>query len=46
MLRRRLREQIHIVRQGGDPIGITFDPGRARAKVSAGNFYRRKAEST
>jgi phenylpropionate dioxygenase-like ring-hydroxylating dioxygenase large terminal subunit len=43
MLRRRLREQIGIVRQGGDPIGVVFDASQALIKVSAGNFYREAA---
>jgi nitrite reductase/ring-hydroxylating ferredoxin subunit len=46
MLRRRLKEQIHVVRQGGDPMGVAFDPGRALVNVSAGNFYRQTAAAT
>lgn len=45
MLRRRLREQIGIVRQGGDPMGIAFDASKALVKVSAGNFYRERVQS-
>ena len=41
MLRRLLRRQIQIVKEGGDPIGVTFDPAKAVNKVDAGNFYRR-----
>ena len=40
MLRRLLREQIRIVQQGGDPLGVTFDPAKAEHSVVAGNFYR------
>ncbi len=41
-LRRLLREQIRTVAQGGDPLGVTFDPARAVVKVQAGNYYRKK----
>ena len=40
MLRRRLREQIEIVQNGGDPIGVTFDPSKSVCTVEAGNFYQ------
>jgi hypothetical protein len=40
MLRRLMRQQIHVVQQGGDPLGVTFDPERALNTVGAGNFYR------
>jgi phenylpropionate dioxygenase-like ring-hydroxylating dioxygenase large terminal subunit len=43
MIRRRLREQIRLVQQGGDPIGVTFDPKKAVYKAGAGNFYRTAA---
>ncbi len=42
MLRRLLKRQIQLVQQGGDPIGVTFDPARAVNRVDAGNFYRQK----
>ena len=45
MIRRRLREQIRLVQQGGDPIGVTFDPRKALFKVGAGNFYRDTARA-
>ena len=41
MLRRLLREQIRLVRRGGDPLGVVFDPASAVVKVQAGNFYRK-----
>ena len=41
MLRRRLKEQIRIVREGGDPIGVTFDTRKELYQSGAGNFYRR-----
>jgi nitrite reductase/ring-hydroxylating ferredoxin subunit len=39
-LRRLLQEQIATVQQGGDPLGVEFDPAKAVIKVQAGNFYR------
>jgi phenylpropionate dioxygenase-like ring-hydroxylating dioxygenase large terminal subunit len=43
MVRRLLRQQIRIVKDGGDPIGVTFDLDKALFKAGAGNFYREKA---
>jgi hypothetical protein len=40
MVRRLLRQQIRLVKEGGDPIGVTFDPAQALFKTGAGNFYR------
>ena len=40
MLRRLMKKQIQIVREGGDPMGIVYDPAQAVFKVEAGNFYR------
>ena len=40
MLRRLLRQQIKRVQEGGDPIGVTFDPDNSLLKSGAGNFYR------
>lgn len=45
MLRRFLRRQIAIVREGGDPVGVTRDPSKALQRVGAGNFYRENALS-
>ena len=39
-LRRMLQEQIKIVQDGGDPLGVVFDPAIATMKVQAGNYYR------
>jgi phenylpropionate dioxygenase-like ring-hydroxylating dioxygenase large terminal subunit len=41
MLRRLLKRQIKIVQEGGDPIGVCFDPAKAINRVDAGNFYRK-----
>lgn len=38
-LRRFMREQIAIVAQGGDPLGVTFDPADDVYHVRAGNYY-------
>jgi hypothetical protein len=40
-LRRLLRRQIETVRDGGDPLGVTFDPAQAVVKVQAGNFFKK-----
>jgi hypothetical protein len=44
MLRRLLRRQIMVVQDGGDPIGVTFDPRSALNKCGAGNFFRAAVE--
>lgn len=38
MLRRFLQKQIEIVRQGGDPAGVAFDPDAPAVRFDAGNF--------
>jgi phenylpropionate dioxygenase-like ring-hydroxylating dioxygenase large terminal subunit len=40
MLRRFLKEQIKVVQDGGDPLGVYFDPAKALVKVASGNFFR------
>lgn len=39
MQRRMLKAQIRIVAEGGDPVGITFDPSQALVALPSGNFY-------
>lgn len=39
MLRRKIREQIKLVAEGGDPIGVHFDETDAAYHIGAGNFY-------
>jgi nitrite reductase/ring-hydroxylating ferredoxin subunit len=39
MQRRMLKAQIRVVADGGDPIGVTFDPARAVVTLRSGNFY-------
>jgi phenylpropionate dioxygenase-like ring-hydroxylating dioxygenase large terminal subunit len=38
-LRKMLRQQIEIVRDGGDPMGVTFDVAQRVFKTDAGNYY-------
>jgi phenylpropionate dioxygenase-like ring-hydroxylating dioxygenase large terminal subunit len=45
MLRRLLRQQIRRVQEGGDPIGLTFDPANALYKTGGGNFFRNGARA-
>jgi phenylpropionate dioxygenase-like ring-hydroxylating dioxygenase large terminal subunit len=39
MLRRLLTEQIKVVQQGGDPLGIAFTEDAARIETLSGNFF-------
>ena len=39
MQRRMLKAQIRVVAEGGDPIGVTFDPAKPPVNVRSGNFY-------
>jgi phenylpropionate dioxygenase-like ring-hydroxylating dioxygenase large terminal subunit len=41
--RRLLAEQIKVVQEGGDPLGVSFDPAQAVVTVRSGNFYRSSA---
>ncbi|MBN9084096.1 MAG: phenoxybenzoate dioxygenase [Rhizobiales bacterium 62-17] len=40
MLRRLLKQQIKIVEDGGDPLGVIYDPAQQVMKVGAGNFFK------
>ena len=40
MQRRTLEQQIRIVQEGGDPLGVVLDPARALVEVPSGNFFR------
>jgi hypothetical protein len=42
MLRRLLKNQIKIVQEGGDPIGVKFDTEKAINVVGSGNFHRER----
>jgi nitrite reductase/ring-hydroxylating ferredoxin subunit len=44
MLRRLLRKQIMLVRDGGDPVGVSFNSRCPVYKAGAGNFFRTTAE--
>ena len=39
LLRRMLKKQIDIVRDGGDPMGVTFDESQRAFKTDAGNYF-------
>jgi hypothetical protein len=43
MLRRKLLEQIKIVEDGGDPIGVAYEPGREMVRIDSGNFFEESA---
>jgi len=45
MQRRMLKAQIKVVAQGGDPVGVKFDPDEALVTVSSGNFFDRTNRS-
>jgi phenylpropionate dioxygenase-like ring-hydroxylating dioxygenase large terminal subunit len=40
MQRRILLQQMEVVANGGDPLGVAFEPEKALVKVRSGNFYR------
>lgn len=38
MVRRQFKEQVRVVADGGDPVGVSFDPADAAVSVIAGNY--------
>jgi phenylpropionate dioxygenase-like ring-hydroxylating dioxygenase large terminal subunit len=40
MVRRMFKQQLEIMDQGGDPLGVTFDPENAIQVLEAGNYFR------
>ena len=38
MVRRQFKEQVRIVAEGGDPVGVGFDPSDATVALTAGNY--------
>ena len=38
MVRRQFLEQVQIVAEGGDPVGVSFDPDEAPVALRAGNY--------
>ena len=40
MQRRMLEREIRKVMEGGDPLGVTFDPAQEMVHVPSGNFFR------
>ena len=45
LLRRFIKEQVEIVRQGGDPAGVTFTPDDEPVRFEAGNFKVAQAQA-
>lgn len=41
LVRRQFKEQVRIVADGGDPVGVTFDDDEALVRVVAGNYIVR-----
>ncbi len=39
MVRHLLAQQIKVVQEGGDPVGVTFDPAEQVVVLEAGNFF-------
>ena len=44
MLRRMLRRQLDAVAEGGDPVGVSFDPNAPPVVFEAGNFIMEKSD--
>jgi len=40
MQRRLLERQMKVVAEGGDPVGVSFDPAKDVVHVRSGNFFR------
>jgi hypothetical protein len=40
MIRRMLQDQMHTIKAGRDPMGVTFDPNAAPVVFEAGNYIR------
>jgi hypothetical protein len=38
LVRRQFKEQVGIVAAGGDPVGVSFDPGAPPIELTAGNY--------
>ena len=43
-LRKLLKNQMRVVQQGGDPMGLVYDPAKVVLKAGSGNFYRKHPE--
>lgn len=39
MQRRMLKEQIKLLKKGGDPVGVVFDEDQALVNIRSGNFF-------
>ena len=42
-LRKLLKQQMRIVQQGGDPMGLVYDPAKVVLTAGSGNYYRETA---
>ena len=40
MIRRMLQDQLHAIKAGRDPVGVSFDPNAAPVVFEAGNYIR------
>ena len=43
MMRRMLREQMKVVANGGDPLGVAFEEKDAMVRVPSGNFFKARS---
>lgn len=46
LLRRMMKQQIRVVAEGGDPLGVSFDEADALVHIQSGNFYQPAKESS
>jgi phenylpropionate dioxygenase-like ring-hydroxylating dioxygenase large terminal subunit len=44
MVRRQFKEQVQVVAEGGDPVGVTFDGSGATVPIIAGNYLVRPGD--
>lgn len=42
LLRRMMKQQIKVVEEGGDPLGVSFDEASALVRIPSGNFYTQR----
>jgi len=43
MMRRMLKEQMKVVANGGDPLGVAFEEKDAMVRVPSGNFFKARS---
>ena len=39
MMRRMLEQNIKLVQEGGDPVGVVFDASKAMVEIPSGNYF-------